>query len=159
MYRHTQTGWVIIVSLGGALVFVAGLALLLLAGRPPIPASGVLGGVSAILFVCLVLFGSLTVSVDAEKVEARFGPGAIRVRIPLAEIEACRVVRNEAWMGWGIHYYGRGWLYNVSGMEAVELSLRGGKQCRIGTDEPEALCAAITTHLHPQLTGYSGSRE
>ncbi len=155
MYRHTQTGWVIIVSLGGALVFVVGLALLLNAGGAPLPppVTGLLGIVSAVLLICLVLFGSLTVSVDAVRVEARFGPGLIRVSFPLAEIDACRVVRNEAWMGWGIHYYGRGWLYNVSGMKAVELQLRDGRECRIGTDEPEALSAAISTHRPALLPG------
>ena len=36
-----------------------------------------------------------------------------------------------------------GWQYNVSGRRAVELELPGGRTFTIGTDEPEALLAAI----------------
>jgi len=38
---------------------------------------------------------------------------------------------------------GRYWVYNVSGLEAVEVTLRSGKRFRIGTDEPEALLTAL----------------
>jgi hypothetical protein len=34
-------------------------------------------------------------------------------------------------------------LYNVSGMDAVEIHLRSGQHFRIGTDEPELLAAAL----------------
>ena len=45
-------------------------------------------------------------------------------------ILVCWVIRN-------------GWLYNVSGFDAVELELASGKLCRIGTDEPGRLLHAI----------------
>ena len=32
-----------------------------------------------------------------------------------------------------------GWLYNVSGWEAVEITLPSGKRFRLGTDEPRRL--------------------
>ena len=50
------------------------------------------------------------------------------------------------WWGWGVRYYGQGWLYNVSGLDAVEIRLKSGKHIRIGTDEPEALVAEIRDH-------------
>jgi hypothetical protein len=34
-------------------------------------------------------------------------------------------------------------LFNVSGLDAVEVELVDGKRIRIGTDEPQALVAAI----------------
>lgn len=34
-------------------------------------------------------------------------------------------------------------MYNVAGYDAVELELRSGRVFRIGTDEPDALLAAI----------------
>jgi hypothetical protein len=46
--------------------------------------------------------------------------------------------------GWGIHYYGKGWLYNVAGLDAVEIRLTSGRRLRIGTDEPEVPCEAIS---------------
>ena len=36
-----------------------------------------------------------------------------------------------------------GWMYNVSGLDAVEIELKGGGRFRIGTDEPDELVRAI----------------
>jgi hypothetical protein len=47
------------------------------------------------------------------------------------------------WYGWSIRLTPHGWLYSVSGLAAVELTLQDGKRLRIGTDEPERLCQAI----------------
>ncbi|HEU4752170.1 MAG TPA: hypothetical protein VFU47_03600, partial [Armatimonadota bacterium] len=50
------------------------------------------------------------------------------------------------WIGWGIRLawdHGPISVYNVSGLEAVELRMKGGGRFRIGTDEPRELCAAI----------------
>jgi hypothetical protein len=43
----------------------------------------------------------------------------------------------------GIRLSPGGVLWNVSGLDAVELSLDGGRRFRVGTDEPRALAAAI----------------
>jgi hypothetical protein len=47
----------------------------------------------------------------------------------------------------GIRKIPGGWLYNISGADAVELTLKGGKRCRIGTDVPEELERAIEPAL------------
>jgi hypothetical protein len=73
-----------------------------------------------------------------------FGPGLIRKKIALADIREVHAVRNSWVAGWGIHWMpGRYWLWNVSGLDAVELTLTSGKKFRIGTDEPESLIRAI----------------
>jgi hypothetical protein len=51
--------------------------------------------------------------------------------------------------GWGIRWTGDGWLYNVSGLRAVELRTRHGKRYLIGTDRPEELEAAIRQAAAP----------
>jgi hypothetical protein len=57
-------------------------------------------------------------------------------------------VRNRWWWGWGIRRIGRGqWLFNVSGLDAVELSMKNGKTYRIGTDEPQRLCEVVQSRL------------
>jgi hypothetical protein len=53
-------------------------------------------------------------------------------------------VRNKRWWGWGIHPTPRGWLYNVSGLAAVEVALRNGKTIRIGSEEAIALAQALS---------------
>ncbi len=91
-----------------------------------------------------LLMSSLTVSVDPEYVRVRFGPGAWRKTIPLDRIVLCRPVKNDWINGWGIHYIGKKcWLYNIAGMEAVEITYKNGKRTRIGTDEPDKLAEAI----------------
>ncbi|MBK9953017.1 MAG: hypothetical protein IPP10_16520, partial [Candidatus Competibacteraceae bacterium] len=71
------------------------------------------------------------------------GIGLIRKSIPLAEIVEVKPVRNSWLHGWGDSLDAPGWLYNVSGWEAVEITLRSGKRFRLGTDEPQKLARAI----------------
>ena len=81
--------------------------------------------------------------IGEDEVEARFGPGPIRKRFKLNEIESCQVVRNHWYYGWGIRLTPHGVLYTVSGLDAVEIKLRTGKKFRIGTDVPQELEEAI----------------
>src|SRR5262245_12395752 len=134
-YKHTQVGYVILISVGAGLVFILGL----------------LGsrfnwvGLAALVVVglCLVAFCTLTVEVTADRLRFWFGPGFPRKTIPVQDIQSVRVVANSPFFGWGIHWFGPGWLYNVSGLRAIELELQGGRKLRIGSDEPEALAQAV----------------
>jgi len=131
-YTHTQRGslWLI----------VGGSALLFFLARVAVVAVGP-------VLLLLLGFGALTVSVDASEITIRFGVrpirGWFRKRIALDTVKDHRTVRNSWLLGQGIRYIGNGWLYNVAGFEAVELDLTNGRRVRIGTDEPEALAAAI----------------
>jgi hypothetical protein len=134
-YQHTQIGYVTIAALGAG---IAVLGYMSTAG-PNMAAVLVL----FILAVALVLFATLTTIVERGVLEVRFGPGVIRRRVNLNDIREVRVVRNPWHCGWGIHWIGRGWLWNVSGLRAVELELRDGRRFRIGSDEPEPLAQAL----------------
>ena len=139
-YRHTQFGTVIVVTTA-AIIPLAAL---------PAWLAGVATAAWLILgsmVVVLALFASLTVEIDAEHLRIRFGIGLIRKRFPLDQIDTCRPVKNPWIYGWGIRLTPHGWLYNVSGLEAVELKMKSGKTCRIGTDEPEVLTAALQETL------------
>jgi len=104
-------------------------------------------GVSAVIGIALVLFSSLTVVINEDELEVRFGPGIVRKRIKLYDIESCQVVRNHWYYGWGIRLTPHGWLYNVSGFYAVEIKFRTGKKFRIGSNVPQELEAAIQQAL------------
>ena len=134
-YRHTQVGWVIIGSTAALLLV---LPMLAMADLPW--GLAVVGGFTALV---ILLFGWLTVRVDTERILVLFGVGLIRKRIPFAQVRSYRPVQNRWIYGWGIRFFPGGILWNVSGLSAVELSLEGDKRFRIGTDEPEALAAAI----------------
>lgn len=99
--------------------------------------------VSIILLVCLVLFYRLRITIEDETLRASFGPGIIRKRTRLAEIVGCEAIHIRWWYGWGIHLTPYGWLYNVSGFDAVAITLRDGRKFALGTDDPHGLTTAI----------------
>ena len=98
---------------------------------------------SGVYVLAALLFFNLTITVDDREVRAVFGVGLVRKTARLEDIAAAEVVRNRWWYGWGVKYTVKGWLYSVSGVDAVEVRLKNGKRFRLGTDEPEVLCAVI----------------
>ncbi len=134
VYRHTQVGWLMF----GVGAFVLLLHEVILRAPNRIVAIPIL-----VVTVLVLLFGTLTVTVDQEAVRARFGIGLVRKTVNIAEIESAEAVQNPWSWGWGIRFFPGGTLYNVSGLQAVELRLKDGRRVRIGTDEPQALQAAI----------------
>lgn len=129
-YRHTQIGWVILFGVGAAAV-----ATLVRAGTRP--TTGYVVVLLALVLV-LALFSTLTVVGDEDGLDVRFGPGLVRRRFKWSDIRSDTPVRNSWLAGWGIRWIGSGWLFNVSGLDAVELSLKSGKMFRIGTTTPQA---------------------
>jgi hypothetical protein len=146
MYRHTQSGWTILVVLTAVLLLAAGVAIFLGSNTQPVPPP-VFFIIPALLLPIMLLFSSLTVTVTHQAIEIHFGPGLIRKKFSLADIQSCEPVRNHWFFGWGIRWIPRGWLFNVSGLDAVELKMKNGRRYRIGTDEPERLCNAIQSKL------------
>ena len=135
-YRHTQVGWIILGVAAAILAFVW-------SRLPPEAAAAALFPLLLITALTVLVFGALTVEVDAEAIRLRFGVGLVRKRIPLAEVKGWREVRNPWYTGWGIRL-GSGYvLWNVSGFDAVELDFASGRRFRVGTDEPSALVSAI----------------
>jgi hypothetical protein len=133
-YSHTQHArWLIVLMLGVA-VFVAVLG-------PPQPALRLI--VAAVLLIITWLFHSLTIEIGAGELRWRFGPGLIRGSVPLEEIASARAVRTNILEGWGIHWSRFGQLYNVSGFDAVAITLQSGRRFALGTDDPQQLCARL----------------
>ena len=131
-YQHIQIGYLMITVYTLGILFIA--CLMAIYGF-----NWIAFVVLIILGVCLVLFATLTVVIDEDVLEIRFGPGVIRKKFPLKDIESCRVVKNPWYYGWGIRLTPHGWLYNVSGFHAVEIKMKTGKKYRIGTDVPNDL--------------------
>lgn len=140
-YRHTQFGLVTTLAL---LVGVVGCTVAALATRNFGPF--ILVG---ILLAILSQFSRLTTAVDDEAFECWFGSGLISRRIPLPRIARVEVVRNLWLYGFGIRLTPRGWMWNVSGLVAVELTFANGRHFRVGSDEPERLAAALQARLPP----------
>jgi hypothetical protein len=136
-YEHCQFAKTLLITL-----FIGVVLCLAVAGILPEGADITLG-LAAILAVCALLFSSLTVEVTDQHLRWRFGPGLIRKQVLLADIDHAEVTRTKVIEGWGIHLTSRGWLYNVSGFQAVAIRLKTGKQFLLGSDEPEKLVMAL----------------
>jgi hypothetical protein len=148
-YHHRQVGTLVLL-VGGLSILLLALLLYFVEAHPV----GV--AVLIILVVCFVLFATLTVEVTETDVSLKFGPGLIRKRFPLSFIRSVSAVRNKWYYGWGIRMLPRGLLYNVSGLDAVELEMTDGSVHRIGTDEPNELLEAIRKALSSATRGGSG---
>lgn len=137
-YMHTQK----VPDNVMAVATVAGLALGL---TPPgwvlrLIAMGILGATA-------FNFRSLTVSVSDDKIHLQYGDGPLKKSFPLAGISNVQAIRTSPIMGWGIHYVGSGWLFNVYGLDAIEVTYHDGKKVFIGTDEPHVLTSAINKKI------------
>jgi hypothetical protein len=143
MYHHTQVGRVTLIALATGMAILGALLALVRDSAVDLLLVALLG----VLALTAVCFSTLTVTVDGRSVAVRFGPGLIRRRIDIGKVRAVWPVRNLWWYGWGIHWTPHGWLWNVSGLDAVEIDLADGRCFRIGTDEPEALAQSIESAL------------
>jgi hypothetical protein len=136
-YEHTQRVTVILVALVGAAAVC--LAVSTAVPAPPYVAPMVFG----VFVVCAYMFSSLTIQITGRTLCWYFGPGLFRKEVQLSEIQGVEVTQTRLVHGWGVHLTARGWLYNVSGFQAVAVRLRSGKEFLLGTDEPERLRAAL----------------
>jgi transcriptional regulator with XRE-family HTH domain len=137
-YKHRQWGFVAITSL----TILAVIILIINDLADTIPAAG-LGVLFGVLTITCFIFSSMTIEVNESEINWYFGPGAFRKTLALEEVGSCIKVKNPIWMGFGIHAFGTGWIYNISGLWGVEIELKGGSLVRLGTDEPNYLCQAI----------------
>lgn len=141
VYEHTQPGRLMRVIMGSiALVSLAAVSIGL-AYASEVSWIGLL--ITTILLFILLLFHNLNVNVSTNDIVLKFGIGLIHKSFAVLDIQSATAVRNRWFYGWGIRYTPHGWLYNVSGFDAVQIQLRNGRSYRIGTDEPQQLQAAI----------------
>ena len=141
LYRHTQTGWAIIIL--ADIAAAVALYFAITTGDP-----GAIAGF-LILMTITVLFSSLTIIGTHELLEIRFGIGLIRKRFRLSDILTAQAYRTSFWQGWGIRYCADGLLFNVSGYDAVRITMTNGKQYLIGTDEPRKLLNFLERSRRP----------
>jgi hypothetical protein len=138
LYQHTQRGTLLLVVLIVGAIVVGSAAYL-----NPEPSQVVGLVIGFVMLIVAWLFSSLTVIVSDDELQWYFGPGAWEYRLARADIAAVSTVRNSVLNGFGIRMRPGFRLYNVSGLDAVELRLKSGEIRRIGTDDPQGLAAAL----------------
>jgi len=150
-YKHTQIGFLMIVITIAVLVFFAWLQITARA-EPPSVDSGTHFAITAIMALILFIlasFGTLTVAIDEQFLKIRFGWGIFRKKFLLSEIASVKKVKNHWYYGWGIRlwFWPKMWIFNVSGFDAIELTMKNGKNYRIGTNESEKLETVIKNKI------------
>ena len=116
------------------------------------PAMYILLPVILLFIVCVGLFYKLTITVTDVRLSFSLGFGMIRKSYLLSEIESVKPVRNSFIHGMGIKMLPNGWLYNVSGLDAVEVKFKNRKSVvRIGTDQPVNVSNYINSKLNNEL--------
>lgn len=95
--------------------------------------------------ICLLLMYKLVIVINNTHITFKLGIGFIGKSYKISEIASCKPVRNSFIYGWGIHLIPNGWLYNVSGLKAIELKFKNStKVVRIGTNQPVEIAEVIT---------------
>lgn len=144
-YKHTQVGYIHVIAWSAIILFFA--CINVFTGFEPYTL------IILILFpVLLALFSTLTVRVGGGAITVQFGVGIIRKRVQLSDVETYAKVRNPWYYGLGIRYTPRGWLYNIFGLSAIELLMKNGRTCRIGTDDPDGFAQALQEALNEAVS-------
>lgn len=100
-------------------------------------------GVAMVLTLVFAGSSALRVTVTPTELQLRWRLGWPLRLFDRSEIQRAEAVRNKWWYGWGIRRVPSGWMWNVWGLDAVEILLTNGKRFRIGTDDPDGLTAAL----------------
>ena len=98
---------------------------------------------SGLLYLVLLNFSRLRCTVTPSSVELGWRLGWPTKAIDRGSIVAMAPRRNAWYAGWGVRKVSRGWMWNVWGLDAVELELDSGRVFRIGTDDVDGLLAAL----------------
>ena len=99
---------------------------------------------SLLFLLCLACFNKITITITKTTLSFSMGIGLIKKTYPLSDIKSCTPIKNNIISGWGIRRIQGGWLYNVSGFQAIELQFKNeNKIIRIGTDKPDEVVAEV----------------
>ena len=149
-YENTQPGAFIRVMTSSWVFFFGVLAvvMLVLGQKEAAIGLGVVTVMAAVILgIVYALFHSLTVRVSRSDIALSFGVGLIRKQFPIGDISSASIVQNRWYNGFGIRKIRGGWLYNVSGFDAIEIQLKNERKYRIGTNQPKELLAAVESAL------------
>jgi hypothetical protein len=142
-YHHKQTGWVVLIGFGLTFLSLLILSIFLATHVSALSALMPLFSAAAIA-VLIAMFSSMTVEITDDTLSWFFGPRFWKKTISLAQIEDATPIQTKWYWGYGVKFFGPDrWLYNVSGLEAVEIKLKMGGWVRIGTDDATGLLQAL----------------
>jgi len=99
--------------------------------------------INVLIFLTMLNFCSMTIAIDKQKIVWGFLLKVPTKSILLKNITSVTVVKNRWWTGWGIRKVAKGWLYNVSGFDAIEINEKSGKVTRLGSADAKNLARKL----------------
>ena len=133
MYKQTEINYSLIIILLVISAFIilspelAGLKIIIL----------------SINLLVTLLFFSLTIVIDEQKLRWYFGFGIISKDVELSQIVETSAYKTKWYQGIGIRMLNDGWLYNASVGQAVKITLTDGKNIYLGCKDADALQQAL----------------
>ncbi|MDH7592948.1 MAG: DUF6141 family protein [Methanomicrobiales archaeon] len=104
------------------------------------------------LIPLLFLLLRLEIQVTRNSLRFRMYPFHLTWRIfpfgSIADVEAVRYRPLLDYGGWGIRIGRKGWAYNVSGDEGVQITLKSGRSFLLGSGRAEELAGVLQSQLH-----------
>jgi hypothetical protein len=151
-YKFTQFGTFSVITMLPILIFIV-IMIFTIGLKDPVQGS-IFIFVGVTFLICLLLFYKLTICIDDTFITLSLGIGLITKKYPLSDIKSCKPVRNSPFYGIGIRMIPNGWLYNVSGLGAVELTFKNKKSVvRIGSNDPGKVSDIINRMTNAEESG------
>ena len=143
-YKKSQYGWLMIGIFAPITLFLI-FAYLFQWGNNPITLVPFI--IITLLFgIILAIFYKLTIAIDGSALKIIYGIGWIKFSFQIDSLISTRTTRIPWYYGLGIKATPRGMLYNIQGLNAVEIRFVSNGVNRfvmVGTPEPKRLCQEL----------------
>ncbi len=141
--KFTQFGTNTVIGMLTMVIF--SLIMLFVIGIDNSPMRGIFVVLAVSLLIGMLFFYKLTIYINETYISFKLGIGLFSKKYLIADLKSCKPVKNDALFGIGIHLIPNAMLYNVSGLQAIELTFKNQKtKVRIGTNEPEEIASIIS---------------
>ena len=148
--NYTQFGTISVVIMLPLLILFTGL--LIKSGLSSSPEMYIHLFLVLTFVICLLVFYKLTIIIDETNVSFKLGIGLVGKSYKITDIKSCKSAPNSALNGIGIRMLSNGWLYNVSGLKAIELQFNNRKSIiRIGTNKPDEISSVIQKLINNEI--------
>lgn len=145
-FKSFQFTWIILIVLLPLIVWIY-YAYKLQLGSNPLSVTPMIILESVFLIIFLLFYG-LKTTITKNSISLRFGIGLIKIKIELEEIMSTKIIRNPWYYGLGIKIIPNGMLYNVHGLNTVELTFKKKQKIiRIGSRDSKKLKLEIDSRL------------
>jgi len=115
--------------------------------------------ITLIILIVLLWFYRIVIEINETYISFKLGVGIFGKKYRVESLLSCKPVTNPILYGLGIKKIPNGWIFNVSGLKAIELSFKDKKSIvRIGTNKPQEIAEIINKLIKKQGNAeqYSG---